>query len=150
MSYDKSNLHLAATYSTQDIFESGIKLGDDSVYAGSAAYTFDNDFYVAVAYQNKDYDRQNVAQRNGHTFDLALAYLLSKEYKIKAGYFDFEDGKLTPFTKDHNGGNLTFEWLPNDDVKFHIEYLHRSFEQLPEFNSISIGFRYDYAQRWQF
>lgn len=150
MSYDIKNLHLAATYLEQSVYESGINLGDDSVYSGSIAYTFDNDLYLAIAYQSKDYERKNLVERSGHTFDIAMGYSLTNDYKLKAGYFAFEDGKLDSITKDHNGGNITLEWLPNEDVKFHIEYLHRNFEQLPDFNSISIGFRYDYAQYWKF
>lgn len=150
VSYDNDNLHIGLTYLQQSIFDGDTELGDDKVFAGSVAYTFDNDLYMALAYQGKDYERNGFSDRDGHTFDFAIAYPLAPNYKIKAGYFDFEDGTNNLLTKNHDGGNLTLEWIPNDDVKFHIEYLYRNFEQLPDFSSISIGFRYDYAQTWKF
>lgn len=150
VSYDKGSFHLAATYLEQSVFASETKLGDDKVYAVSMAYTFDNDFYAAVAYQNKDYKREDIRGRNGHTLDLSVAYPLSNNYKLKAGYFDFKDDEVNSLTKDHDGANLTLEWLPNADIKFHIEYLYRNFDQLADFSSISIGLRYDYAQIWDF
>lgn len=150
LSYDKNGLHLATTYLEQSVYEAGTKLGDDKVYAMSIAYTFANDFYAAVAYQDKDYERETMIDRSGHTFDLSVAYPLSNNYIIKAGYFDFKDGEVNSFTKDHDGGNLTLEWLPNNDVKFHIEYLYRNFDELADFSSISVGLRYDYAQIWNF
>lgn len=150
VSYDIDNLHLGLTYLKQAAFDDDTRLGDDKVYAGSIAYTFDNDLYLALAYQDKEYERQTLLERDGYTFDLALAYPLSAHYKLKAGYFDFEDGNIDLLTNDHDGGNITLEWLPSDDVKFHIEYLYRNFEQQSDFSSISVGVRYDFAQSWTF
>jgi len=151
LSYDADNLHLAVAYSSRDIFEDDdLHIGEDKSYAASVAYTFENDWYVALGYQDVDYQRDLLIDRSGHTFDVSVAYPLSDEFKVKAGLFDFEDGYTNTQTQDHSGANLTFEWLPVDSLRFHIEYLRRDFEQFPDFNSISVGFRYDFAQTWQF
>ena len=151
VSYDKNNLHLALTYSTKDIYQSqDMNVGEDKVYAGSVAYTFNNNLYLAIGYQDIDYQRRYLKDRNGHTFDISLAYPIGNQFKVKTGYFDFEDGFSSVNTQDYNGANLTFEWLPADNLRFHLEYLRRDFEQLPDFNSLSVGFRYDYAQSWKF
>lgn len=151
LSYDVNNLHMAVAYSSRDIFEAGdLNVGEDKTYAASIAYTFESDLYIALGYQDVDYQRRLLIDRSGHTFDVSLAYPLGDEFKVKAGLFDFEDGYSASQTQDHNGANLTFEWLPADSLRFHIEYLRRDFEQLDDFNSISVGFRYDFAQTWQF
>jgi len=149
LSYDKDNLHVAVTYSTKDIIDEGdVDIGSNNVYAGGVAYTFDNDLYVALAYQSVDYQRDSLADRDGHTFDLSFAYPLGEYYKVKTGVFDFEDGYDSAMSRDHSGANLTFEWLPADSLRFHVEYLYRDFDQMSDFSSISFGFRYDYSQIW--
>ena len=151
ISYDVGNLHLGLAYISKDVLsDNDFNLGEDKFYAASLAYTFDNDLYIAMAYQDVDYQRNTFIDREGHTFDVSLAYPINRFFKVKTGVFDFEDGIITAQTQDHNGANLTFEWLPADSLKFHIEYLYRNFEQMDDFSSISVGFRYDFSQQWNF
>lgn len=150
ISYDNNNLHLAATYTTQDALYEGNLIGQDKIWALSAAYQFESGLYAALGYQDKKYDRNNTPNRDGHTVDLSFAYPLGDHHKVKTGFFSFEDGHLEPLTKDYEGYNVTLEWLPTKNLRFHIEYLDKNYEQLPDFSSISIGFRYDYAQLWQY
>ncbi len=151
LSYDVGNLHVGLAYSSKDIYAGqSLSDGEDKSYAAALAYTFDNDLYVAMAYQDVEYERRLLMDRGGHTVDLSLAYPLGRYFKVKTGIFDFEDGYNGVQTQDHNGANLTFEWLPADSLKVHIEYLYRDFEQMPDFSSISVGFRYDYAQAWKY
>jgi hypothetical protein len=146
VSYDKNGLHAALTYLIQDsIFEDN-KTGEDEVFAGSLSYDFAKGLYLAVGYQNRTYQRnlQN-SDREGHTFDVSAAYRLSETFKVKLGFFDFSDGYDENLSQDFNGYNTTLEWLPSTSLRFHIEYLHRNFDYLNDFSSISIGFRYDFS-----
>lgn len=144
VSFDDNGLHTAFTYLTQDSRSAGSKVGEDEVYAGSLAYQFSNSFYLALGYQNRHYQRYaEIDERDGHTLDLSASYLLSNEIKLKLGLFDFSDGLNSTQSRDYNGFNTTLEWLPSPSLRFHIEFLHRQFEYLDDFSSISVGFRYD-------
>lgn len=148
-SYDHNNLHLAATYLTESIAFQNEELGTDETYGGSFAYTLSNGLYLALGYQDKTYERNGLSDREGHTFDASFAYPLSSHYKIKWGYSDFEDGVSNATSNSFNGVNMTFEWLPAPQLRFHLEYLSRDFDERENFDSISIGFRYDYSQVWK-
>lgn len=150
-SYDKGGLHAAATYLSQQANINNVDVGDDETYSAALAYDFDNGLYLAVGYQDKDYQRTNGdVDRSGHTFDLSAAYWLAKEYRLKLGYFDFSDGNSHDLSKDFNGFNTTLEWVPKPWLRFHVEYLQRDFDYLADFSSLSIGFRYDFSQQWQY
>ncbi|AZZ98663.1 porin [Pseudoalteromonas sp. R3] len=147
LSYDANDLHAAITYQQNDVYADDIQLGDNNLWATSLAYQFTPRFYAAVAYQDKNYDRRAPgADRNGHTFDLSFAYQLAKAYKLKAGYFDFDDGfqDSDPAAGSFDGFNVTLEWSPIKVLRVHLEYLNKSFVNGDDFDSISIGFRYDY------
>lgn len=150
VSYDTDNFHLAVTYTDQNITNNGSTIGEDTIYGGSIAYTFDSGWYVAASYQDKEYKRHSELTRNGHTFDLSMAYPIGSEHKIKMGYFDFKDGFAELASQNFDGYNLTFEWLPLDNLRFHLEYLDKAFDYQPDFSSISLGFRYDFSQTWNY
>jgi len=146
ISYDKKGLHAAFTYLTQNSNAGEVKDGEDEVYAGSLAYEFTNGLYLALGYQNRNYQRYSESNdRDGHTLDVSASYRLAENYKLKLGVFDFSDGYGNALSRDFNGYNTTIEWLPNPSLRFHLEYLHRDFEYLDDFSSISIGFRYDFS-----
>jgi len=150
VSYDHNGLHLALTYTTQDALNTTEVIGNDDIIGASFAYQFTPELYIALGYQDKEYKRSYSNTRNGHTFDASLAYILNERYKMKLGYFDFEDGFNRLESKNYNGYNATFEWLPYDNLRFHIEYLKRNFKYQHDFQSLSFGFRYDYSQLWQY
>lgn len=145
LSYDVKNLHLALTYQTSDIYDRDSQIGDDTITAFSAAYTFPFDLYMAVGYQDKQYSRFGQADRDGSTLDLSLGYPITEHYKVKLGMFDFDDGKVAN-SDSFDGYNITLEWLPADKLRFHLEYLTKEFENQAEFDSVSVGFRYDYVK----
>lgn len=150
VSYDKDNIHLAVTYTKQDALTDDAVIGEDEIVAVSGAYSFDSGLYVALGYQDKSYDRITLNDRDGHTFDFSVAYPIAHQMKIKAGYFDFKDGVDGSESRDFNGGNLTTEWSPADNLRFHIEYLVRNFKEQKDYSSISLGFRYDFADTWHY
>jgi len=148
LSYDTAGFHLGFTYSKKDRFnDSNTPIGNNVTYAGSLAYTFNNDLYLAGGYQNLDYELFNTKDRQGHTFDLGLAYPISELFKFKTGYFNFKDGISDNTSQDYQGANITFEWLPADGLRFHLEYLYKDFDVMADFNSYSLGFRYDLSKK---
>lgn len=153
LSYDNKGLHVAATYLTQGANDSNNSdtIGDDETYAAAIAYDFDSGLYVALGYQDKEYQRINgEMDRDGHTLDASAAYWLAKEYRLKLGYFDFSDGFSNDQSRDFSGFNTTLEWIPKPWLRFHLEYLQRDFDYLDDFSSVSIGFRYDFSKQWQY
>jgi len=149
VSYDSSGLHLGFAYSKKDRFIDNNHSGSNLVYASSVAYTFDNDLYIAAGYQNLDYKFINTKGRQGHTFDMGLAYPINEYFKFKTGYFNFKDGLSDNTSQDYQGTNMTFEWLPAEGFRFHLEYLFKDFDVKSDFNSYSLGFRYDLSQKWE-
>ena len=150
VSYDREQLHLALTYLTEDQLDKGGLAGRDRVLGGAGAYTFGNGMYLAIGYQNREYRPDHSAETSGHTLDISSAYPISDHYRIKLGYFDFDDGINNPSSQAFNGVNATMEWLPAPGLRFHLEYLNKDFEQLDRFWSWSIGFRYDLSRQWEF
>ncbi len=149
LAYDADGLHLALAYSSKNEFdENDIKLGGVDVLGFSVAKEFDSGVYAAAAYQSVDYDF--IQERDGDTVDVSLGYRFAPEYRVKVGYFAFDDGKVDAETENHDGANLTLEWLPSDNLRFHLEYLTKSYDELEDSDSITIGFRYDYANTWQY
>ncbi len=151
LSFDQNSFHAAITYLTEDQILNGVKTGEDDVIAAALAYNLTTDWYLAAGYQQRDYrDDVNLLNRTGHTIDLSSAYQLSKMFRLKLGYFDFDDGHHASLSQNFNGYNTTLEWLPAPLLRFHIEYLKRDFDYLPDFSSWSVGFRYDFSKQWRF
>ncbi len=148
--FDHGNLHLGVSYLMQDSTDAGFVNGDDNVWAAVAAYSFDMGLYLAAAYQDYTYERDGLADRDGHSLDVTAAYPLSDQFKLKLGYFDFEDGYSAIMSQNFDGYNATLEWQPDPDLRLHLEYLHKDFEYLEDFSSLLVGFRYDFSQSWHF
>ncbi|EGM71445.1 porin [Shewanella sp. HN-41] len=150
--YDTGALHLGLGYVTQDTLTNEQVDGDNQTFGGAAAYTFNNGLYLAVSYQDKQYnfDNQTLSvDRSGSTLDTALAYPFSDEYKIKLGYFQFKDGIDGNDSADYNGFNTTLEWNPLDNVRVHLEYLNKDLDNGQDDQAVTIGFRYDFNLTWQ-
>ncbi|WP_281214044.1 porin [Shewanella insulae] len=150
--YDVGALHLGLGYVTQDSLENGQVNGDNQTLGGVVAYTFDNGLYLAASYQDKQYNFDNQVQhgdRSGSTLDTALAYPLSDEYKIKLGYFQFKDGIEDISSMDYDGFNTTLEWNPLANVRVHLEYLDKNYDNLNDDRAVTVGFRYDFNLNWK-
>ncbi|WP_028111256.1 porin [Ferrimonas kyonanensis] len=149
--YDLAGLHLGLGYVTQDrLDDSNQVVGDDQTIGGVVAYSFDNGLYLAAAYQDKDYNLDNGVDRSGSTLDTALAYPFADQYKVKLGYFIFEDGVKDNSSKDYDGYNTTLEWNAADNLRFHVEYLVKDFDYSDKDTSIAVGMRYDFDLGWNF
>ncbi|QFU21845.1 porin [Shewanella eurypsychrophilus] len=151
LGYDQGGFHGAVTYLMQDNIDGNFTAGKDEVWAVSLAQDFNNGLYLAAAYQDKSYQRDTISQdRSGHTLDVSTAYRISEQFRVKLGYFDFDDGRGVLLSQRYDGYNTTLEWLPDDNLRFHLEYLTKDYDYLNDFDSWSIGFRYDFAKDWQF
>ncbi|OUL56911.1 porin [Pseudoalteromonas ulvae] len=151
VSYDHNGLHSALTYQQQDVYDNQTELGEDEIFAASLAYEFSSGLYLALSYQDKQYQRLNQNDdRNGHTLDISSAFPIGHHHKIKLGYFDFSSGFEGEHNQDYNGHNITLEWLPTESLRLHLEYLAKDFDAQENFYSWSVGFRYDYSQQWSY
>jgi predicted porin len=156
LGYDKGNFHAAVTYLTEAQTMSSLTLGDvgigdNDTWAGVVAYTFDSGLYLAAAYHDKTYERVLIpTDRSGDMIDFSVGFPLSDHYGVKVGYFAFDDGDNSVASQAFDGYNATLEWLPADNIRFHIEYLTRNYDHLGDFDSVLIGMRYDFSQEWLF
>ncbi|WP_417344611.1 porin [Ferrimonas sp.] len=150
LGYDLDGLHLGLGYVAADrLDDSNQVIGDDKTLGGVVAYSFDNGLYLAAAYQDKDYNLDGGADRSGSTIDTALAYPFADDYKVKLGYFKFEDGKKVA-SGDYDGYNTTLEWQPAGNLRLHVEYLVKDFDNADKDTSIAVGMRYDFDLGWNF
>ena len=150
--YDIDQLHIGLGYVTQNTTDAQSIKGDDKTIGGVVAYTFSNDLYLAVSYQDKQYNYDAGSMnkdRSGSTLDTALAYPIFDDYKVKLGYFQFKDGIDDITSADYDGFNTTLEWNPIDNVRVHLEYLDKSFDNREDDHAVTIGFRYDFNLTWQ-
>ncbi|OHU85025.1 MULTISPECIES: porin [Pseudoalteromonas] len=153
VSYDVNGLHAALTYQQNDVHVEKVYLGENRVWATSLAYQFNPRLYGAISYQAKDYRRVAVSEtRKGHTIDFSMAYQLATDYKLKTGFFEFNDGYHFDDTSNQSfdGFNITLEWLPTPPLRVHLEYLNKSYFYRSDIESFSVGLRYDFKRHWQF
>lgn len=149
--FDHGGFHGAISYLIEDSMDSEITTGEDEVWGASLAHGFDNGLYLAGAYQERTYKRDLISQdRDGQTIDLAAAYPLGEQFKVKLGYFEFDDGYGQLISRKFDGYNTTLEWSPDDNLRFHIEYLYRDMDYFDDFSSWVVGFRYDFAKEWRY
>jgi outer membrane pore protein F len=148
--YDLNQLHVGLGYVSQNTqTDAGIE-GDDQTIGGVVAYTFSNDLYAAVSYQDKQYNLDTLSRdRSGSTLDSALAYPIAKNYKIKLGYFQFKDGIKDNTSADYDGFNTTLEWNPISNVRVHLEYLAKNSDHRADDQALTFGFRYDFNVNWK-
>lgn len=150
--YDIDQLHIGLGYITQNTADTQGIEGDNQTLGGVIAYTFSNNLYLAVSYQDKQYNYDTASMhkdRSGSTLDTALAYPLTEQYTVKLGYFQFKDGIDDITSANYDGFNTTLEWNPIDNVRVHLEYLDKSFDNRDDDHAVTIGFKYDFNLIWQ-
>ncbi|MFQ6371929.1 porin [Shewanella sp. YIC-542] len=144
--FDWEGLHLGLTYLEADKYENNVNVGKDKTTALAATYSLKNGIYLAMGYQDKDY----ADDRDGYTLDTAVAIPLAQDYKLKLGYFRFDDGIDDVSSLDYQGFNTTVEWNPVSNVRLHLEYLQQNNENRENDKSIAFGVRYDFDLNWHF
>lgn len=142
------NLYVAGAYLYQKKDET-LLLATDNVKTTSKAATVAltvSDFYVAAVMQDNDLEDKAETEVNVKTIDLSTAYALGSGYKVKAGWFNYNDDIDGAASGDFTGGNLTLENQLADNVRVHIEYLHKDFsEQDDAQQTLNVGLRYDFS-----
>ena len=149
LGFNWQQLHLGLSYLEQDTFESNLNTGKENTTGFAMAYSFTNGVYLAVAYQYKDYQLNQGEDREGYSLDSALALPLGQDYKLKLGYFRFDDGINDSSSLNYQGVNTTIEWNPSANVRLHAEYLYQDNDNRDTDNSIAIGVRYDFDLNWK-
>lgn len=152
LSYDNNDFHLAVTYLTQDMAQptKPTEVGDTaSTVAVGFANTFDNGFYIAGAWQQRDLELFAGGKTQQDTIDVSVAYPLSKNNTIKLGYFDLNDDAAGNANTSYQGLNVTLEHQLSDNFQIHGEILHKTFDLAEDYTAFSIGFKYNFAMKWQ-
>ncbi len=136
LGYDANGLHLAASFKSRD------NGADDNIETTAISYAqqITDDFYLAAMYQD-------VEEIN--TLDVSLGYQLNAKYKIKAGYYDFDDGISSTASAANNGFNLTLERQFTPKLRTHIEVLTKDFDNGDDEVAFTIGVKYDLAVLWK-
>jgi predicted porin len=151
LSYDQDDLHVAATYLSQDAPLSSIptSVGNTSeTIALAFANNFDNGLYLAGAWQQRELDLFGGEDTTQTTIDISLAYQVSINNKVKIGYFDLDDDTVGLSNISYNGYNLTIEHKMSDDFQVHAEILNKSFDTAKDDTAVSIGFKYNFSMNW--
>ncbi|PKH58276.1 porin [Shewanella sp. Choline-02u-19] len=152
LAFDKDSFHVGVTYldqNTSDSVNGAAINGEQETWAASVAYGFKNGLYLAAAYTDVSYDFDvSSIDKSGSTLDTALAYPIADQYKVKLGYFDYDDGKSDLFSQSYSGYNTTLEWNPVSNIRLHLEYLAKNYDQQNDDQSVTLGFRYDFNMMW--
>jgi len=136
LGYDKNDLHLAVSFKSTDTGDA------DNVETVAVSYAqhITGDFYLAAMYQ----DEEEIA-----TLDVSLAYRLNDKYKIKAAYYNFDDGVSTTQSVSNDGFNLTLERQFTPKFRTHVEVLTKNYDNFADETAVTIGFKYDLAILWK-
>lgn len=152
LTYDHNDLHIAAAYLTQDFADDNnadlVGSTADTV-AVSLANRFDNGFYIAAAWQERDLDVVAGLDSEQTTVDVSMAYPLSKEYTAKFGYFHLDNDMPEAVNNSHHGFNITLEHHLSDNFQIHGEVLRKAFDYDEDSTAISIGLKYNFSIKWQ-
>lgn len=136
LGYDANGLHFAVSFKSTD----GAAADNSEAVAVSYAQQINDDFYLAAVYQ----DEEEIS-----TLDISMGYQLDDKYKVKAGYFNFDDGVSTNASTNNNGFNLTLERQFTPKFRTHIEVLTKDYDNGEDEVAITIGFKYDLAVMWK-
>ena len=118
--------------------------GNDNTYIGGTLVFDNGDLFLGVSYQNLDTETMTGFDYDGHTLDVSGAVGLGGGYKVKAGYFDFDDGLEGVASRQHDGYNVTLE-KQLKKLRLHIEVLGRNYDFREDSTILSLGLRYDFS-----
>lgn len=137
LSYDFGDVYLGASVLEQE-GDAGFERG---IVGASGSWSVSSDVYLAFSYQDIDIENDGLLDLNQEAYDLVGSVALGEGYKVKAGYFSYDDDRADGST--HDGFNLTLE-RQMGDFRLFTEWLTRDFDYQPKRNTLSVGFRYDF------
>jgi len=146
--YNISNMYVAAAYLKSTSPSTGAggpnEEGAETENVAIAAYINLEELYLAAAYQAVTQTPEAGSDVDVTTLDVSAAYALPSNYKVKAGFFVYDDGVDSVASMKHQGGNITLERQLADNVRVHVEYLTKDFDEADAISALSVGFRYDF------
>lgn len=146
--YNVSNMYVAAAYLKSTSPSTGVggpnEEGAETENLAIATYVNFDEFYLAAAYQAVTQTPEVGSDIDVTTLDVSAAYALPSDYKVKAGVFVYDDGIDGVASMNNQGVNLTLERQLADNVRVHVEYLTKDFDEGDAVNALSVGFRYDF------
>lgn len=144
--FNMANVYFAAAYLKVVLPEvaDANEEGAESENMALAAYINLDKLYLATAYQAVTQTPESGNDVDVTTLDISAAYSLPNRYKVKAGVFIYDDGIDGAASQSNQGVNLTLERQLADNVRVHIEYLNKDFDEADATSAVSVGFRYDF------
>lgn len=140
---DFGSIDVAASFMNVTAADGNVEGEENTFVSGRIVYDKD-DIYVALAYQDIDTDLVNGVELSGDTLDFSVAYALGQGYKLKLGFFDYDDGLTGAGSRRHDGYNVTLE-RQFTNLRLHIELLGRNYDFREDSTILSIGIRYDFT-----
>ncbi len=149
LSFNADDFYIATAYlkSTSPSIGAGgaDEEGDEFENIALATYINLTQVYLAAAYQGVTKTPEIGDELNMSTLDVSAAYSLPSRYKLKAGFFIFDDDVDGTSSAKHQGINLTLERQLADNVRVHIEYLTKDYDERDTLSALSFGMRYDFS-----
>lgn len=147
LSYTMGNFYVAGAYlkSTSPLSTNTEEEGAESENISFAAYMNLDQFYLAGAYQAITLTPEVGDDLDAITLDISASYALAHRYKLKAGFFMFDDDVEGAMSAKHQGANITLERQLADNTRVHIEYLTRDFDERDTQSALTVGLRYDFS-----
>jgi predicted porin len=144
--FNMKNMYVAAAYLKTVAPEQANpnKEGAETESMAFAGYINIDKLYLAGAYQAVTQTPEVGSDVDETTLDISAAYALPKRYKMKAGIFVYDDGINGAASSSNQGVNITLERQLADNVRVHVEYLIKDFDEGDATNALSVGFRYDF------
>lgn len=146
LGFTANNMYLAIAYlkSTSPSQADSNEEGSETENVALATYIHLDDLYLAAAYQTITETTELGNDVDVTTLDVSAAYTLPNRYKVKAGVFIYDDGIDGSLSLKNQGANITLERQLADNVRVHVEYLTKDFDEADTISALSIGLRYDF------
>lgn len=144
--FNMNNMYVAAAYlkAVSPALADPNGEGAEAENIALAAYTTLDKLYLAAAYQAVTQTPEVGSDVDVTTLDISTAYTLPNRYKVKAGVFVYDDGVDGAASQSNQGVNITLERQLADNVRVHVEYLTKDFDEADAINALSVGFRYNF------
>jgi outer membrane pore protein F len=146
VSFNMNNMYVAAAYlkSTSPAQAVPNNEGAETENIAFSTSIILDKLYLAAAYQDITQTPEIGSDVDVTTLDVSAAYTLPSQYKLKAGIFAYDDGINNAVSQKNQGVNITLERQLADNVRVHVEYLTKDFDEGDTISALSVGFRYSF------